>query len=530
MPTSTNNVIIGPDETATKVSQAGHLFNAEAFDNFVSAVDTPITAASGGFQFPNWPCAQLWIRNASGNGPMFVGGIGQNAVYSGRGMRLYGNEAMTVPIKNANRMTIMSTVSGQFIEFGVFLLADTSQITVDTSGIYSPPSDTTPPTLLSVTPVSGISGVEHDALISATFDEPIASSTIDTTSFTVRLSGAGQPLVSGIAFLNPSNNMNAIFSPYSGAISGSFIYVARLGTQITDEAGNALVASATWHWTTISTAPPPDTTLPRVSGTFNTSGDIDAGIANDKTITFSEALQSGSINSSKIFLQLSGTNVPATVTLDSDLVTVRINPSNNLDYVKKYTMNVLSGGARDLAGNYFSGTFQSNFTTKEPTWNTPYVVSLETSDHNLDNDRFRIGEKMTSSSPYPLSGKNIQKVRVYLKKVGSPLSGVSGASVLLLRNNDEVLGTFGKFNPASLTTSFAPYEFVNTDITSTMQNDRKIVVQWLSGTASNKIAVAITENSEFTGGQLTTYDGATYSGAIWTEENSDLVGTFYSTN
>ena len=357
MPTSTNNVIIGPDETATKVSQAGHLFNAEAFDNFIQAVDTPIPAQSGGFQFPNWPCSQLWIRNASGNGPMFLGGIGNNAVFSGRGMRIYANEAVTCPIKNANRHTIMSTISGQFIEYGVYLFADTSQITVDLSGIYRPPTDTTPPTLVSVQPVSGISGVEHNALISATFSEPIDSASINTDTFTVRLSGVAT-LVSGMAFLNPSDNTNAIFSPSSGQISGSFIYVGRLAggsSGISDIAGNKMVASAAYHWTTLSTAPPVDTTLPNVSGSTPASGAINVDIGNSVFVTFSKAMNASSINDNNMFVSLSGNKVQVDIDLLSDNLTVQLDPTDNLAGVKQYTINVLSG-VKDTVGNSFSGS------------------------------------------------------------------------------------------------------------------------------------------------------------------------------
>lgn len=537
MPTSTNNVIIGPDETAMQLSQAGHAFNAEAYDNFIPSVRTPIIDGSGGTQLQNWPGGKLIVRSASGNGLMFMGGIGQHAPYSGRGLSLYGGETVTVPIKNANRISFMASISGQFIEYGMFITADTSQISVDLSGIYRTPANATPPIISGVQPVSGISGVQHNALISATFSDQMDSMCMNTSTFTVRLSGAGQPLVSGNVFVNPVDDTNAIFVPSSGQISGSLIYVARIAggvSGVCDLDGNMMVASAAWHWTTLSTPPPADTTLPNISGTTPVSGAINVPVSDNVITVFSKDMDTTSISDANMFVSVSGNKVPASINLMANKRSVEINPVTDLDYVKIYTLNVLSG-IKDTVGNSFSGSRLVPFTTAEPAWNTPYVVALNENSSFLDHDRFRVGTRMTNSSPYPLSGRNIQKVRVYLSKFSesdSIISDASGGRVVIRDTDDTLLGIYGHFNPADVP-SVQPtaYEFVNTDISAVLQENRKILVEYISGNATNYIRVHRVPSNQFVGAGAVAYDGATYSGATYTLLNNlELCGILYSTN
>jgi hypothetical protein len=47
-------------------------------------------------------------------------------------------------------------------------------------------ADTTPPTVVSVSPLNGAIGVDNGASVSATFSEPIDSTTIGTATFELR--------------------------------------------------------------------------------------------------------------------------------------------------------------------------------------------------------------------------------------------------------------------------------------------------------------------------------------------------------
>jgi hypothetical protein len=112
------------------------------------------------------------------------------------------------------------------------------------------PPDTTPPTVSAVSPINGTSEINLSADVTATFSEPMDSTTIAGSSFTLTV---GQAAVVGIvsydaatqtATLRPSRPL-AANTTYTATISG-----------VKDLAGNALVAPVTWSFSTAA-APAP---------------------------------------------------------------------------------------------------------------------------------------------------------------------------------------------------------------------------------------------------------------------------------
>ena len=106
--------------------------------------------------------------------------------------------------------------------------------------------DTTPPTVVSVSPEADATGVAISTAVSATFNEAMNELTITTGSFT--LDG-----VSGSVSYD-SGTYTATFTP-SGDLSYDTTYTATLSTAITDAAGNPLASAYSWSFTTPS-APP----------------------------------------------------------------------------------------------------------------------------------------------------------------------------------------------------------------------------------------------------------------------------------
>ena len=102
--------------------------------------------------------------------------------------------------------------------------------------------DATPPTVVSVTPASGATGVAVTTVVTATFSEAMDASTITTSSFT--LDG-----VAGSVSYN-SGTYTATFTP-SADLAYSTTYTATLSTAITDVAGNPLAAEYSWSFTTV---------------------------------------------------------------------------------------------------------------------------------------------------------------------------------------------------------------------------------------------------------------------------------------
>ena len=115
-----------------------------------------------------------------------------------------------------------------------------------------PPGDTTPPTVLSETPVDGSIGVPVDAVLTATFSEPI-----DDTTFAGNLSLAVQG--GGAVAISSSYDAAAdrlTITP-TGDLETDTTYVATIqggANGVADVAGNPLGSDFVWTFTTIPSA------------------------------------------------------------------------------------------------------------------------------------------------------------------------------------------------------------------------------------------------------------------------------------
>lgn len=119
-------------------------------------------------------------------------------------------------------------------------------------------SDTTPPTVTATSPSNGATGVAVDATISATFSEAVDSSTLNTSTFTLR---GG---VTGTVSYNSDTN-TATFKPASN-LNYATTYTATITTGVKDIGGNSISSNYTWSFTTIKK---PDTSAPVGSVSIN---------------------------------------------------------------------------------------------------------------------------------------------------------------------------------------------------------------------------------------------------------------------
>ena len=122
----------------------------------------------------------------------------------------------------------------------------------------TPPPDTTPPTVSNVTPANGATNVAKTTNVTAAFSEALDSSTVTSSTFTLRDSnntvvpatvtyGSGNS-----ATLDPSADL-AANATYTATIKGG-----TTDPRIKDIAGNALANNYSWSFTTASDATPPD--------------------------------------------------------------------------------------------------------------------------------------------------------------------------------------------------------------------------------------------------------------------------------
>jgi hypothetical protein len=393
------------------------------------------------------------------------------------------------------------------------------------SGIWSfttapgaPPPDITPPRVSGTIPTSGAVSISGLNNITVNFSEQVQSGTVSTTNMFLRLSGNTIPATVSLA----SDLKTATIDQTSPLLNGK-TYLINVLSGVKDIAGNFLSPYLSGkQFTTIPLT---------VSGYSPVSGAEDISISTDVYLKFSLPMASGSINTSNFYIQLSGATVPATVSLLSGLKNVLINTVSNLAYSQIYNIYVTSG-AQDVNGNYLGNIISGQpFTTQDLVYNTVYNVAPTTSDDSLDDNKFRVGTRITAGSS--LIGKNVQKVTVYLRREGAPLAG-SGMDIRLTRAADNGVEIFGYKAPATVSSAsgFTAYSFTNTSITHTLVENDRIEVQWLSGTAINRINVNRTQTNAANGAVEVQYVGATYSGAAYAVEDvtRDLVGVMYSTN
>ena len=226
--------------------------------------------------------------------------------------------------------------------------------------------DASPPTILSFNPASGASNIELNPTISVTFDEFIATPSVNTETFSV--SNGGSPLP-GTALIN-SDGKSISFIP-----SGSLPVLSKISVQlkgIKDLAGN-LVPELTW---TFDTGAGPDTTTPTVVSVDPAINATNVATSSKITLQFSEAMASATVSGTSFKVASGSTAISGTITLSGDGKIATFAPSAMLPYSGSITVTI-STGVTDLAGNAMAATYSWSFKTMAaPDTTPPTVVSV----------------------------------------------------------------------------------------------------------------------------------------------------------
>ncbi len=109
-----------------------------------------------------------------------------------------------------------------------------------------------PPTVISVAPPNGTSGICPNTVVVATFSEAMNPSTINTTTFTLTAPGTPPVAVAGAVTYDASSYV-ATFTP-TNALALDTLYTATITTGAQDLNGNALASDSVWTFTTSATA------------------------------------------------------------------------------------------------------------------------------------------------------------------------------------------------------------------------------------------------------------------------------------
>jgi hypothetical protein len=228
------------------------------------------------------------------------------------------------------------------------------------------------PRVTSTIPANGATGVPLNQKISATFSEPMNSTTITAATFTV--TGPGGTSVAGaVTYVAGSNT--AIFTPTAN-LTASTVYTATITTGATSALGNALAANFVWTFTTGATV---RTSAPTIISTSPVNGATAVPINHSVSAIFSTAMNAATINSTTFTVTGPGaTPVSGTVTYAAGSNAALFTPTANLAPSTTFTATV-TNGAQDLAGNTLGPGAVPNpwtFTTGTTTSTTAPTITL----------------------------------------------------------------------------------------------------------------------------------------------------------
>ncbi|MEQ8808796.1 MAG: ice-binding family protein [Imperialibacter sp.] len=205
--------------------------------------------------------------------------------------------------------------------------------------------DTTAPTVTEIAPQNDGVNVALSQAITVTFSEEMDASTINTTSV---LLASGTTAVTGAVTYT---GMVATFTP-AASLQAGLVYTATVTVAATDLRGNAMAAAKTWSFTT-DVLPTATATSPLNNAT---------GVARNKvlSITFSEAMDASTVNSTNFMLNQGTTAVAGSVNYSGTVAT--FTPANLLAAGTVYTATVTTG-VKDLGGNALAVPQVWSFTT-----------------------------------------------------------------------------------------------------------------------------------------------------------------------
>jgi hypothetical protein len=236
--------------------------------------------------------------------------------------------------------------------------------------VFASATDNIPPTVSSVSPVSGATNVATGTSITAVFSEAMSAASVTTSTFQLK------DAASNVIAATVSTSSNQITLTPLAPLAGSSVYTVTITggvSGVKDLAGNALTTNYSWSFTTavVDITPPTITLVSPV----NAATSVSVGTA--VTATFSESMHAASISGATIELRnSSNVLVPATVTYNAATLTATLTPSSSLSVSTLYTATVKSGasGVKDASGNALAGDYVWSFTTGTVTAPPPVTI------------------------------------------------------------------------------------------------------------------------------------------------------------
>jgi hypothetical protein len=168
--------------------------------------------------------------------------------------------------------------------------------------------------------------------------------------------------VTGVVSYVAASNTAIFTLPAATNLPVNTLCVASISTAAKNAVAQPLAAAYTWQWTTAATA---DTTPPTVSGTINANGAINVATNAKVGATFSEAMNSLTLNSTNFTLKQTLSGTPVTGSLAYSNNNAVFTPAASLLPSTQYTVTVkgAAGGVSDVVGNVMLSDYTWSWTT-----------------------------------------------------------------------------------------------------------------------------------------------------------------------
>jgi len=301
--------------------------------------------------------------------PLSVASVGSNSVsVSSGGVPVPGavtlNSAATILTFVPTNLLAASTVytvtaSGFTDQAGNLVVPFTSSFTTGTSA----GANTTVPTVVSVSPVSGASAVSVSSPIVLTFNEAVDATTVNDVTVPISVNGVSGVLAGAYAL--DGTRAVVTFTPIS-PLPGNSTVIVQVNLGLLDLSGN----TSNSFYSTFTTGTGTDTTVPVVTMVTPQNGATGVGPNAQVVLTFSKSLNPSTINANNLALLTNGSAVGTGISISADNRVVTLNGS--LPVASTVTV-LATSGVTDLPGNALAN-FQSQFTTA-PALSAPSVVS-----------------------------------------------------------------------------------------------------------------------------------------------------------
>ncbi len=271
------------------------------------------------------------------------------------------------------------------------------------------------PMVISTDPTNNAVNVPLDKVVSATFSEPMNSSTITNTSFVIR---NGATIISGSISYSGST---ATFTPDLPFTSGT-LYTGTITTGAKNLLGVSLTSDYVWTFTTLTG------TIPVVISTDPANNATQVTLNKTITATFNVNMDPATINNTTFLVKNGATLISGIVTYAG--TTASFDPTENLIAGVTYSASI-TNAVKSLNGTPMQETYIWTFSTGVVL--APIVISTDPA-----NDAVNVSNNKTITATFsvPMNPNTINGTTFTLYRGTTPVAGTVTYS-----------GTTASFNP-----------------------------------------------------------------------------------